>query len=65
MPTDYLHHGGLDLAKLHALCAVMAQSEVVGLEIAELQIAFQPGGPVVSVAPLMRALAPLLDKMQR
>lgn len=65
VPTDYLHDGGLDLAQLHALCAVMAQSEVVGLEIAELQIAFQPGGPVVSVAPLMRALAPLLDKMQR
>lgn len=65
VPTDYLHQGGLDLAQLHALSAVMAHSEVVGLEIAELQIAFQPGGPAVSVAPLMRALAPLLDKMQR
>ena len=43
VPTDYLHQGGLDLAQLHALSAVMAHSEVVGLEIAELQIAFQPG----------------------
>lgn len=65
VPTDYLHNGGLDLAQLHALCAMMAQSEVVGLEIAELQIAFEPDGPAVSLAPLMRALAPLLDKMQR
>lgn len=64
VPTDYAHAGGLDLAHLHRLCEVMAQSEVVGVEIAELQIAFQPGGPAVSPAPLRRALAPLLANMQ-
>lgn len=65
VPTDYLHPGGLDLAQLQRLAAVMAQSEVVGVEIAELQIAFQSGGPAVSPRPLMQALAPLLDRMQR
>lgn len=65
VPTDYLHAGGLDLGQLHALCGVLAQNEVVGLEIAELQIAIHLAGPNISVLPLMQALAPLVDKMQR
>lgn len=65
VPTDYRHICGLDLAQLHALCEVIAQSEVVGLEIAELQSAFEPGGLAVSPMPLMQALAPLVDKMRR
>lgn len=64
MPTDCTHAGGLDLAQLHGLCAVMAQSEVVGVEIAELQIAFHPGGVAVSPKPLMAALSPLVAAMR-
>lgn len=63
VPTDYSHAGGLDLVQLHGLCAVMAESEVVGVEIAELQIAFLPGGPAISSKPLMAALKPLIDRM--
>lgn len=65
VPTDYAHAGGLDLAQLHGLCAVMAESEVVGVEIAELQIAFHPGGAAVSPKPLMAALSPLIAAMRR
>jgi len=60
VPTDYVHEGGLSLADL-ALCAsVLAEHRCVGLEIAEFQISFAPGGAAVSPDPLLDALAPLL-----
>lgn len=60
VPTDYVHADGLSLADL-ALCAqVLAEHRCVGLEIAEFQISFAPGGPAVSPDPLLDALAPLL-----
>lgn len=64
VPTDYSHDGGIDLAQLHALCSLIAEHEVIGLEIAELQSAWVTGGPPVSVDPLLDALAPLIAKMQ-
>lgn len=61
VPTDYVHDGGLTLADLRACCEVIAEGAFIGLEIAELQIAWQAGGPPVSPAPLLEALEPLLS----
>lgn len=60
VPTDYVLDGGLTLDDLRACAEVIAEGPVIGLEIAEYQISFVPGGPAVSPAPLLDALAPLL-----
>lgn len=60
VPTDYVHDGGLSLAELRQCAQRLARSEVVGLEVAEFQYAWVPGGPPVSAVPLVDALSPLL-----
>ncbi|WP_312043169.1 arginase family protein [Erwinia sp.] len=60
VPTDYQSAGGLTLAELKACCEALACSPLVGIEIAEFQHAWQPGGPPVSPDPLIAALMPLL-----
>lgn len=64
VPTDYVHENGLSLPELHDACAVLAESEVVGLEIAEFQDAWEEGGEPVSPAPLIAALAPVLKALR-
>jgi arginase family enzyme len=64
VPTDYVHDGGLSLADLQQCARLLARSEVVGLEVAEFQCAWTPGGPPVSSAPLIDALYPLLAALQ-
>ena len=65
VPTDYQHENGLSLDDLRAACAVLAGSEVVGLEIAEFQNVWEEGGDPVSPEPLIEALEPLLQKLRR
>jgi arginase len=60
VPTDYRHEGGLALADLHETAEAIAESEVVGLEIAELQNAWEEDGEPVSPAILLEALQPLI-----
>jgi arginase len=60
VPTDYVHDGGLSLDDLRACCRVIAQQGFVGLEIAEFQNSWTPGGDPVSPDPLLDALEPLL-----
>jgi arginase len=60
VPTDYMHPGGLSLADLHRCCEVIAEGQVVGLEIAEFQLSWTPAGPAASPGPLLDALGPLL-----
>jgi arginase len=62
VPTDYVHEGGLSLDDLRACCEVIAEHEFVGIEIAEFQNAWEPGGTPVSPQPLLDALEPLLSK---
>lgn len=63
VPTDYLVPGGMTLAQLRECAAVLAESEVVGIEVGELE-AVDPSDP--SPARLIvEALAPLLDKVAR
>ena len=63
VPTDYVHPDGLTLKDLHDACSVIAEGEVVGLEIAEFQNSWVIDGPAVSPEPLLRALQPLIGKL--
>lgn len=63
VPTDYVHPDGLTLADLHEACAVIAENEVVGAEIAEFQNAWRSDGPPVSPLPLLQAMQALFAKL--
>jgi len=63
VPTDYAVEGGLTLADLSACCDALAESAFLGLEIAEFQHAWQPGGAPVSPEPLIDALLPLWRRL--
>jgi arginase len=60
VPTDYEVPDGLSLHDLHAAAAVLAESEVVGLEVGELESAPDPDDPPSYVTDLLAALEPLL-----
>ncbi|WP_431323222.1 arginase family protein [Rhizobium sp. YTU87027] len=64
VPTDYTNAGGLSLDDLQLCCEVIAEHQIVGLEIAEFQNAWQAGGPPVSPSALLDALSPLLVARQ-
>jgi arginase len=63
VPTDYVHANGLKLDELCLASRLLAENEVVGLEIAEFQNSWTEGGPAVSPAPLIRSLEPLIAKL--
>lgn len=65
VPTDYAVEDGLSLDDLRTACAVLAESEMTGLEIAEFQNAWEEGGEPVSPAHLIAALAPVLTALRR
>jgi arginase len=65
VPTDYQNPYGLSVEDLHKACAVLAENEVVGLEIAEFQSAWNIGGEMVSPRPIINAVQPLIDRMVR
>lgn len=60
VPTDYLVPGGMTLADLEATAAVLAESELVGIEVGELESTDDPRLPPGYVVALLDALAPLL-----
>ena len=59
LPTEYAVPGGLTLADLKAIAEVIAENEVLGIEIAEFESAWRDGRPG-DPAPLVEALSPLL-----
>ncbi|MFU8141307.1 arginase family protein [Klebsiella variicola] len=63
VPTDYVHPEGMTLCDLEAACEVLAETEVVGLEIAEFQHTWNEGGLPVSPIPLLKALQPVIGKL--
>lgn len=65
VPTDYLVPDGLSLADLRAASEVLAESEVVGLEVGELESAPDPHTPPTYVTGLLEALEPLLHASRR
>jgi hypothetical protein len=65
VPTEYTNDEGLSLVELRAACESLADSEIVGVEVAEFQISWRKGGPPVCPALLVDALAPLLNSVTR
>jgi arginase family enzyme len=63
VPTDYRIPGGFSLVALNGLCRVLAESEIVGLEIAEFENAFSENGAPVSPGPLLDALEPAIARL--
>lgn len=64
VPTDYLVADGMTLADLRATAKVLAESEVIGLEVGELESAPDSRTPPAYVAALLDALDPLLPERQ-
>ena len=60
VPTEYSVPGGLSLDDLHAACRVIAQHEIVGLEIAELEATPDDPAGLMSTSALVGALEPLI-----
>lgn len=60
VPTDFVVPGGLSLDDLHICAAVIAEYDFVGIEIAEFQSVWTPGGDEVSPDSLLDALAPVI-----
>jgi arginase len=63
VPTDYRVAGGFSLTELHAICKVLAESEVVGLEIAEFENSWAKDGEAVSPDALLDALEPIISRL--
>ena len=61
-PSDFSVDGGLSWRLLRETCEVLARQRVVGVEFAELDDAWPDGRPF-DPAPLLHAIAPLLDAM--
>lgn len=60
VPTDYSVPGGLSLTELRQIAVALANSEVVGLEIAEFEADTTPEGTQAAAHRLLDALQPLL-----
>jgi arginase len=60
VPTDYVVPNGMTLEDLHATAQALAGSELVGLEIGELESAADPSNPPTYVSRLIDALEPIL-----
>lgn len=59
-PAGYTALGGLTLENLHAIAEVVAEHEVVGVEIAEFETEWSEDHPA-SATPLLEALNPLFS----
>ncbi|MCF3641100.1 arginase family protein [Rhizobium sp. TRM95111] len=65
VPTDFQVEGGLSHADLGRACAVLAEHDCVGLEIAEFQEAWPESGRPASPAGLLDSIAPLLMRLSQ
>lgn len=61
MPSDYQIEGGLTLTDLRRVAEALATCEIVGVEIAEFQSAWEKDGPPVSPTDLLNAIDPLIE----
>lgn len=63
VPTDYHVPGGMTLAQLHACARAIARSEVVGVQIAELEADDADAGSSAPSRALSDALEPVLQAL--
>lgn len=64
VPTDYQVDGGLSLFDLREIAEVLARTEIIGVEIAEFQGAWEIGGPPASPEAFLNAIEPLLGSFR-
>lgn len=64
VPTDFSVPAGLTLARLSRAFEALARLRVVGLEVAEFQARWTPGGEQASTDGLLGSLNPLLDAVR-
>lgn len=65
VPTDFQVPRGLGFAQLAEVFEALASRRVVGIEVAEFQARWMPGGEPGSTAALLGALRPLLEAGRR
>ena len=61
VPSEFQVPGGLTLSDLREAAAVLAESELVGIEVAEFEAEW-PDGTIGDPTPLIEALSPLLPR---
>ncbi|WP_244481626.1 arginase family protein [Rhizobium sp. Root1203] len=64
VPSDYQVEGGLTLSGLQDVLGCLAQSELLGVEIAEFQNAWEIGGHPVSPEGFLGAIGPLVERFR-
>jgi arginase family enzyme len=65
VPTDYRVPGGMSLEDLHMVAGMLAEHEIVGVEIAELEGAWTANDDPFSPSRMLDAMQPLLDATSR
>jgi arginase len=65
VPTEYVSPGGLSLENVRTACEMLAQCEVVGLEIAEYEATWPDSQAIASPEELLNSLSPLFGAMCR
>lgn len=63
VPTEFAVPGGLSSEDLHCAFAVLAEGEVIGLEVAEFEATWPDGSPG-DPEPLIAAMRPILDLLR-
>ena len=64
VPSDYQVKGGLSLSALRDVSEALIESEIVGIEIAEFQYAWETDGLAVSPKEFLNAIAPLVEQFR-
>lgn len=65
VPTEYKCPNGLTFAQLHQACAIIAEGEVLGLEIAEFQDREHKDAPAFLPQTVLDALSPVIDRIRQ
>lgn len=64
VPSDYQVEGGLSLERLEALFEVLAQENVIGMEIAELESHWAGESAPADLTMFIEALTPVIETLQ-
>jgi arginase family enzyme len=63
VPTDYRVPDGFSLGELRALCEILAEGTIIGLEIAEFEDSWADNGTPAAPDTLLNALEPLIAQL--
>jgi arginase family enzyme len=63
VPTEYLVPGGLSLAEMRQAAEVLAESEIIGIEVAEFEAVSQTDNNAESASLLLHALEPIFEAL--